>query len=352
MSVKALVWENDCLRLLDQSLLPEREEYIHCSSMEEVAAAISKMKIRGAPAIGAAAAFGYYLGVRGLEEVPSADDLRVVKNTLLNTRPTAVNLSWALKRMEGKALSLLEESPSFLGEQLLEEAHTIYREDREGNRRMGSIGAVLINEGDNVLTHCNAGALATAGYGTALGVIRAAIEEGKKLKVYATETRPYLQGARLTTWELKKDGIPVALITDNMVGYLMQEEMIQLVITGADRIAANGDVANKIGTYSLALVAAAHQVPFYVAAPSSTIDLSLKSGREIEIEQRSGEEVRIIGNQAIAPEGIEILHPAFDVTPVELISGIITEDLLLEEEIGSQLQKFYQDQEKGGLLND
>ena len=302
MSVDPIRWRNGVLDLLDQRKLPGEVVYVTCRNTHEVADAIRDMVVRGAPAIGVAAAFGMAM----------ATDLRAAADELRVTRPTAVNLAWAIDRMLD-------------AEGAVAEAEAIYREDIEANRRIGKFGAELLQSNATLLTHCNAGALATAGYGTALGVIRAAVEQGKRIAVFADETRPYLQGARLTAWELQQDGIDVTLITDNMAGHFFQQGRFDGVIVGADRIAANGDTANKIGTYSVAVLANAHGVPFYVAAPVSTIDPTRPDGSSIPIEERKASEVTEIAGVRIAPEGISVRHPAFDVTPARLITAIITD---------------------------
>jgi methylthioribose-1-phosphate isomerase len=299
-AVQPIRWKGDRLELLDQRLLPEKTEYVACRSAEEVARAIRDMVVRGAPAIGCAAAFGVVLS----KGSPESFDV------LARSRPTAVNLFWALERMK-KAKNLEAE------------AIAIYEEDLAANRAMGKLGAELIPEGARVMTHCNTGALATAGYGTALGVIRSA--KDKKISVIANETRPYLQGARLTAWELVQEGIPCTLITDSMAGHLMARGEVDLVIVGADRIAANGDVANKIGTYPLAVLAKRHGIPFYVAAPCSTFDPKIQDGSRIPIEERPASEVTGYRGTRWAPEGVSVRNPAFDVTPAELITGIICE---------------------------
>src|SRR5213593_4111652 len=305
MQVEPIRWRGDALELLDQRRLPHEMVYVTCRTSHEVASAIAGMIVRGAPAIGVAAAFGMALAKK------RGDDLAFAAMELRGARPTAVNLAWAVDRMlraEGKA----------------SEAEAIFEEDLEANHRIGRFGAELLGASATVLTHCNAGALATAGYGTALGVVRAAIESGKRVAVFADETRPYLQGARLTAWELQQDGIDVTLITDNMSGHFFQQGTFAAVIVGADRIAANGDTANKIGTYSLAVLAQAHGLPFYVAAPFSTIDPSLPDGRAIPIEERDAREVQELGGQRLVPEGTPARNPAFDVTPAGLITAIIT----------------------------
>ncbi|KAF4516312.1 hypothetical protein B566_EDAN000553 [Ephemera danica] len=327
--VPTVEWKNGAVRLLDQSRLPEHVEFLDCRDYRAVAAAIRELKVRGAPAIGVTAALGVALGAQAISvtEFPAfAQALLPMCDHLAATRPTAVNLFWAIDRMKNKLASLSAESVPAVKAALLIEAQAILDEDIALCKAMGKHGAELISNGQTVLTHCNAGALATAGYGTALGVIRAAWEQGKKIQVIADETRPVLQGARLTAWELMQDKIPVTLITDNMAGSLMRQGKIQLCVVGADRIAANGDVANKIGTYSVAVLAKAHDIPFYVAAPYSTIDLKTKTGADIPIEQRNSLEVTTIhGSHPIAPTGVAVYNPAFDVTPAELITGIITE---------------------------
>lgn len=327
--VPTVEWKHGTLRLLDQSRLPGSVEFLDCRDYRAVADAIRELKVRGAPAIGVTAAFGVALGAQGSSatEFPAfADELLPICEHLAATRPTAVNLFWAIDRMKKKLASLSALSVSAAKAALLAEAHAILEEDIALCKAMGKHGAELIANGQTVLTHCNAGALATAGYGTALGVIRAAWEQGKKIQVIADETRPVLQGARLTAWELMQDKIPVTLITDNMAGALMRQGKIHLCVVGADRIAANGDVANKIGTYSVAVLARAHNIPFYVAAPYSTIDLKTKTGADIPIEQRNPLEVTTIhGSHPVAPAGVAVYNPAFDVTPAELITGIITE---------------------------
>jgi methylthioribose-1-phosphate isomerase len=287
------------------------------------------MVIRGAPAIGVAAAMGVSLGADSIEASTFESFYQALEekcDRLGQSRPTAVNLAWAIKRMKDVAQSNKSLSVAKLKSRLKEEALTILTEDIATNEAMGQHGQTLVKDGNVILTHCNAGALATAGFGTALGVVRASVNAGKNIRVLANETRPFLQGARLTTWELKEDGIPVKLITDNMCGFFMNKQEIDLVVVGADRIAANGDVANKIGTYMVAVLAKENNIPFYVAAPVSTLDLSLASGKEIPIEERSSEEVMTINKKRIAPEGVEAAHPAFDITPNHLVTAIITEN--------------------------
>jgi len=330
--LKAIEWAKGKVRLIDQTKLPTEEVYIEIDNYEELAVAIEDMQIRGAPAIGVAAAYAVALGASSIEAA-STDDfmskLKVISDRLAATRPTAVNLFWALERMDMVAQS--GKDIEDIKADLLIEALRIDADGEEANKRMGAYGADLIEDGYTILTHCNAGALATEGYGTALGVIRAAHGQGKKIQVYADETRPLLQGARLTAWELMKDGIAVTLITDNMAGYFLKGGIINCVIVGADRIAANGDVANKIGTYSVAVLANENNVPFYVAAPTSTVDLSLASGDQIPIEERKAEEVTHIRGVAVAPDGVKVANPAFDVTPHKYISAIITENGIAKE---------------------
>lgn len=327
--VPTVEWKDGAVRLLDQSRLPTHVEFLDCRDYRAVAQAIRELKVRGAPAIGVTAAMGVALGA---QTVAAADYDTFVKQVgeicdhLAASRPTAVNLFWAIARMKDTLAALKNKTVAEIKAELIRESQAILDEDIALCKAMGRHGATLIQSGQTVLTHCNAGALATAGYGTALGVIRAAWEQGKQIRVIADETRPVLQGARLTAWELMQDKIPVTLITDNMAGALMRQGKIQLCVVGADRIAANGDVANKIGTYSVAVLARAHNIPFYVAAPYSTIDLKTKSGAEIPIEQRNPLEVTVIhGSHPVAPEGVEVFNPAFDVTPADLITGIITE---------------------------
>jgi len=315
-------------QMIDQRLLPAEEVWLTYKTYQEVAEAIRTMVVRGAPAIGVAAAIGAWFGARDIETESSWDffqEFEKICAVLAATRPTAVNLSWALERMKHFAQSNLDRSVLELKIGLEYEALAITQEDEKINRQMGKHGESLLVDGARVLTHCNAGALATAAYGTALGVIRAAVEAGKKISVIADETRPFLQGARLTAWELQKDNIPVTLICDNMAGYLMSKGEIDCVIVGADRIAANGDVANKIGTYTVAILAKEHNIPFYVAAPISTIDLSLSDGSQIPIEERDGREITHFKDLRLAPEGVAVRNPAFDVTPHRLINAIITE---------------------------
>ena len=331
---KTIEWTDEGVRMIDQLLLPGEETYRTCRNYLEIANAIRSMVIRGAPAIGVAAAMGVALGVKNSKAQTVADlrkEFETIADTISHTRPTAVNLFWAVKRMR----ELFEKSLAGPGSDaekiarvkalLVEEGQRVLAEDIAVNEAMGRHGATLLKDSSTVLTHCNAGALATGGYGTALGVIRAAVEAGKKIDVFADETRPFLQGARLTAWELAKDGIPVTVITDNMAGHFMKQSKIQAVVVGADRIAANGDVANKIGTYSVAVLARENKIPFYVAAPLSTIDLELASGDEIPIEERSPDEVTHWRGVQTAPDNVSARHPAFDVTPHRYVTAIITE---------------------------
>lgn len=332
-------WLGDRVRILDQRKLPDEEVYLELGDYRDVASAITELKIRGAPAIGVAGGYGIALGALKIESEQKDDFLKkldVVMATIAATRPTARNLFWAIQRMQK-----MVESGNDINEiksALVDEAVKIHAEAVEATRKLSQFGTELIRDGDTVLVHCNAGPLATAGYGTALGIILFAIEQGKKVNVLATETRPVLQGARITTWELKKAGIPVTLITDSMAGYFMQRGEVNCVIVGADRIAANGDTANKIGTYTLAVLAKENNVPFYVAAPTSTIDPSLASGDEIPIEQRKPEEITHIKGVRIAPEGIAVQNPAFDVTPHQYITAIITEKGIMKEPFGEGIR--------------
>jgi methylthioribose-1-phosphate isomerase len=325
MAVKTIEWKNDRVIMLDQRLLPHREVYRVCRDYHQVAEAIRAMVIRGAPAIGVAAAMGVALGA--LRAPPKTFDSAFERMlaALGKTRPTAVNLFWALQRMRDVYSRRRSQGVDAVKRALKEEAQKIYKEDIAANRQLGKHGAALLRNARRIMTHCNAGALATAGYGTALGVVRALKESGRELEVFVNETRPFLQGARLTAWELKKEKIPATLITDNMAGYLMQTGNIDAVVVGCDRVAANGDVANKIGTYTLAVLAQRHGIPFYVAGPTSSIDIDCPCGKDIPIEQRDPREVSHIFGKALAPTGIKVFNPAFDVTAQELVSAIITE---------------------------
>jgi len=341
---KTVEWKNNSVVMIDQRLLPEKEVYRRYKSYQEVARAIKDMVVRGAPAIGVAAAMGVALGALKIK----ARDMKGFKKefgriaaTIASTRPTAVNLFWAIERMQGIADSGEALGVAGLKKKLVDEALRIHKEDIEINRFIGKHGGKLLKSGSTVLTHCNAGALATAGYGTALGVIRGAIEQKKKIRVYADETRPFLQGARLTAWELQKDKIDVTLITDSMAGYMMKKGLIDAVVVGADRIAANGDVANKIGTYSVAVLAREHGIPFYVAAPLSTIDLKIKHGDFIPIEERDITEVTHMKGRRIAPKGIKVKNPAFDVTPSRLVAGIVTEKGVVRAPYGKGLKALF-----------
>lgn len=326
MQVRPIWWEKGTVMILDQRLLPWKTVYLKCTHYRQVARAIKNMTIRGAPAIGIAAAMGIALGIYNLKSARGLENkFYKICQAIAQTRPTARNLFWAIERMKKAFLTYKDRPLTELKQRLCKEAQAILEEDIATNRQIGYHGKNLIKQGMTVLTHCNAGALATGGYGTALGVIRAAWEEGRRFQVIVDETRPYLQGARLTAWELKQEDIPVTIITDSTAGYLMAHRKIDLVIVGADRIAANGDTANKIGTYTLAVLAKAHHIPFYIAAPFSTFDLSLPDGSYIPVEERPGKEVTLIGKKSICPEGVNALYYAFDVTPAEYITGIITE---------------------------
>ena len=325
MAVKTIEWKNDRVILLDQRLLPHKEVYRVCRDFGDVADAIRNMTIRGAPAIGVAAAMGVALGALNAPEKTFDRQFERILQTLGKTRPTAVNLFWALQRMRNIYSDHRSRGVESVKQALKVEAQKIFNEDIAANKQLGKHGAGLLRNAKQIMTHCNAGALATAGYGTALGVLRALKESGKQFEVFVNETRPFLQGARLTAWELTKEKIPATLITDNMAGYLMQKGKVDSVVVGCDRVAANGDVANKIGTYMIAVLAKRHGIPFYVAGPTSSIDLNCPSGRDIPIEQRDPKEVSHIFGKPLAPKGMKILNPAFDVTSQDLISAIITE---------------------------
>lgn len=340
--MEAIKWNGDSVTILDQRLLPLKEEYHTYSDFSDVANAIISMETRGAPAIGITAGMGIALAAKKMKAANFQvfkQEMQKVFDRFAATRPTAVNLFWTINRMK----KIFEESTSI--EQAVkrfeDEAVLIHKEDIAANRQMGKNGSRFIEDGDIVMTHCNAGALATGGYGTALGVIRAAIEEGKRIEVFACETRPYLQGARLTAWELMKDSIPVTLITDNMSGYFMKNGTIKKIIVGADRIARNGDTANKIGTYTHSVLAREHKIPFYVAAPVSTLDPDTETGDGIIIEQRSIDEVAFVRDVQIAPEGIKIQNPSFDVTPASNISAIITEKGVIENPAGRGIMELF-----------
>lgn len=323
--VETIQWTPAGVVMIDQTKLPRETVFVTCKDYLEVAEAIRSMIIRGAPAIGVAAAMGVAIGVEYANEATLDAEFEIICTTLAGTRPTAVNLFWAIDRMKRLYATLKGKPFLEIRARLIEEAVIVYHDDIAICKQIGANGAALVVDGKTVLTHCNAGALATAGYGTALGVIRAAVEAGKKIDVFADETRPFLQGARLTAWELMEDGIPTTLITDNMAGHFMKSGRIGCVVVGADRIAANGDVANKIGTYSVAVLAKENGVPFYVAAPISTLDLTLSTGDLIPIEERSAAEVTHIFGVELAPKGVRVENPAFDVTPNRYVTGIITE---------------------------
>jgi len=345
-SFKTLEWAGDAVLLLDQRKLPAEEVMLACRSAEDAARAIENMVVRGAPAIGVCAAMGLALGAK---QITSGDAATFEKEfedlcaRMARTRPTAVNLFWAIERMKRRLSRERGRPVAEVRSALEEEALAIHEEDVAVCRALGRRGVEVVPDGARILTHCNAGALATGGYGTALGVVRAAVEAGKRIEVISSETRPFLQGARLTVWELQKDGIPVTLITDSMAGHLMQRGEVDLVIVGADRIAASGDVANKIGTYTHAVLARTHGVPFYVAAPLSTIDLRTPSGAGIPIESRDPEEVTRAGATRIAPEGTRALHPAFDVTPASYVSGIITEKGIARPPLDEAIRALFRD---------
>ncbi|MFZ0312815.1 MAG: S-methyl-5-thioribose-1-phosphate isomerase [Candidatus Korobacteraceae bacterium] len=332
--IKTLEWTDAGVRFIDQTKLPTEETYVTCKTYEEVADAIRTMIVRGAPAIGVTAAMGIALGVRDSKASDHAElkqDFDRICEVLGSTRPTAVNLFWAIRRMKDKFDEVSAQPLANIRQTLVSEAQQMLVEDIATNQAMGKHGAVLLPASGSVLTHCNAGALCACGYGTALGVIRAAIDSGKKLHVFADETRPFLQGSRLTAWELMKDGIPTTVISDNMAGAIMRQGKIGAVIVGADRIAANGDVANKIGTYTVAVLAKEHGIPFYVAAPLSTVDLNTPDGSQIPIEQRAAREVTHMAGKQIAPDGVGVENPAFDVTPHQYISAIVTERGIVRE---------------------
>jgi len=345
-NLQTMYWQDNCLYLLEQRSLPLKAEYRCCQTCFEVEDAIKKMSVRGAPAIGIAAAYGVALAareavVKEFNDIDTFTFLKEAATKLTSTRPTAVNLSWAVQRMEKVWTENRETDPGTLFQILLEEAKQIHGEDIENNRRIGFNGAELVPQKSSILTHCNAGALATGGYGTALGVVRAADEQGKDVHVFVDETRPLLQGARITAFELLADDISVTLITDNSAGHLMATGKVDIIVVGADRVAANGDVANKIGTYSLAVLAQYHHIPFYVAAPVSTIDMSIENGADIAIEKRSDREITHLEGCATAPEGITAYNPAFDITPARLVTAIITERGVVFEPDRDRLSKLF-----------
>ena len=326
--IRTLEWTDRGVRFLDQTKLPTEEAYVNCTTHQQVADVIRNMVVRGAPAIGVAAGMGIAIGVKNSKAESVGDlkkDFDEICDAIGKTRPTAVNLFWAIRRMQQKFESLRVRPVAQIKQSMIEEAQRMHAQDIAINQAMGRHGAALMPASGAVLTHCNAGALATAGYGTALGVIRAAVEQGKKIHVYADETRPFLQGSRLTAWELIKDGIPTTVISDNMSGAIMRQGKIGAVIVGADRVAGNGDVANKIGTYTVAVLAKEHNIPFYVAAPISTVDLETPDGSKIPIEQRNPAEVTHIAGKAVTPAGVQVENPAFDVTPAKLVTAIVTE---------------------------
>ena len=342
--IRPIEWENNEVLMIDQRVLPWQEKWIRCRNYRDVAKAIKVMVIRGAPAIGVAAAMGLALGalkIRVKDTGRFLAELKKIKAFLAEQRPTAVNLVWALNRMQALAESMAGRSVEEIREALVAEARAMHEEDIEINRRIGAHGAGVVPDEAVILTHCNAGALATGGYGTALGVVRAAVEAGKKVRVLADETRPFLQGARLTAWELHKDGIPVHVITDNMAGYFLKTGQVDLVVVGADRVAANGDAANKIGTYGVAVLARENKVPFYVAAPLSTVDMDTPTGEQIPIEERPDREITHIRDRQITPDGVPVLHPAFDVTPNKYIAGVITEMGVAVKPFKKSFQAFF-----------
>jgi methylthioribose-1-phosphate isomerase len=339
--IHTLEWTDSGVRFIDQTKLPTEESYVTCKTYLQVAEVIRTMVVRGAPAIGVAAAMGIALGVKDSKAENVAglkQEFDQISDVMGKTRPTAVNLFWAIRRMREKFELLRVRPLPHIKQALIEEAQRMHAEDIAANQAMGRHGATLMPASGAVLTHCNAGALATCGYGTALGVIRAAIEQGKKIHVYADETRPFLQGSRLTAWELMKDGIPTTVISDNMAGAMMKQGKINAIVVGADRIAANGDVANKIGTYTVAVLAKEHGIPFYVAAPFSTVDLETADGSGIPIEQRDRKEITHIGGRQMVPAGVEVENPAFDVTPSNYITAIVTERGIARAPYGESLR--------------
>src|SRR5690348_1990820 len=340
--IQTLEWTDQGVRFIDQTKLPTEETYVNCTTYQQVADVIRNMVVRGAPAIGVSAAMGIALGVKNSKAESVGDlkgDFDQICDVIGKTRPTAVNLFWAIRRMQEKFETLRVRPLPQIKSSLIEESKRMHAEDIAANQALGRHGATLMPASGGVLTHCNAGALATCGYGTALGVIRAAIEQGKKIHVYADETRPFLQGSRLTAWELTKDNIPTTVISDNMAGAMMRQGKIGAVIVGADRIAANGDVANKIGTYTVAVLAKEHGIPFYVAAPWSTVDMETPDGSKIPIEQRSAREVTHIAGKQMTPNGVKIENPAFDVTPNQYVTAIITERGVAKAPYGESLKK-------------
>ncbi len=345
MKVETLRWADSKLEMIDQRILPAAFEYVACDSAASVAQGIRSMVVRGAPAIGVAAAYGVALEALRLHEASIVEfhsGLEAGFAVLERSRPTAVNLVWALQRMHVVWSIVKRQSNTAVAQRLLAEAHAIHAEDIRINRTLGAFGAELLADGARVLTHCNAGALATAGWGTALGVIRSAVEAGKKVSVIADETRPFLQGARLTAWEMVQENIPVTLITDNMAGLMMAQGLVDAVVVGTDRVAGNGDVANKIGTYMVAVLARRHNIPFHVACPLSTIDMTIASGADIPIEERSADEVKGFRDYHWAAEGVAIRNPAFDVTPAELVTALITEKGVVRQPDADKLRALFE----------
>jgi methylthioribose-1-phosphate isomerase len=350
-TIQPLIWEGTALKLLDQRLLPDKEIYLECRTLDEIVKSIQRMVVRGAPAIGITAAFGMVIAAR---EIISAmvdsffwpkfqSSLQDAANALQKTRPTAVNLTWGINRMLQKVSTLKNFPPALVLKEMEKEAIEIFEEDIAINKKIGELGATLISPGSRILTHCNAGALATAGYGTALGVVRSAYFQGKNITVYANETRPFLQGSRLTAWELQKEGIPVTVIVDGAAGYFIAQKEIDCIIVGADRVAANGDVANKIGTYTMAVLARENNLPFYVAAPFSTLDPLISSGQEIIVEEREPSEVTSFRGRRLTPSGISAKNPAFDITPSTLITALITEYGIIYYPTKNKISNFFAD---------
>ncbi|MGH9511608.1 MAG: S-methyl-5-thioribose-1-phosphate isomerase [Terriglobales bacterium] len=349
--IQTVEWTESGVRFIDQTKLPTEETYVTCATHEQVAEAIRNMVVRGAPAIGVAAAMGVALGVKNSQAQDNASlqkDLDNICALIGKSRPTAVNLFWGIRRMSEKFESVKHRPIPEIKNLLIEEAQRMHAEDIAANRAMGRHGSALMPASGGVLTHCNAGALATCGYGTALGVIRAAIEHGKKIHVYADETRPFLQGSRLTAWELMKDGIPTTVISDNMAGAIMKQGKIGAIVVGADRIAANGDVANKIGTYTVAVLAKENGIPFYVAAPFSTIDLATPDGSTIPIEQRNSREITHFAGTQVTPEGVAVENPAFDVTPAKYVTAIITERGIARHPYAESFSRLLENHAKAG----
>src|SRR5271163_151607 len=345
--IQTLEWTDQGVRFIDQTKLPTEETYVVCKTHEQVADVIRTMVVRGAPAIGVAAAMGIALAAKNSKAETTGElkrDLDQACDLIGKTRPTAVNLFWAIRRMRGEFERVRIRPVARIKQDPIEESQRIHAEDIASDQAMGRDGATLMPSEGGVLTHCNAGALATAGYGTALGVIRAAVEQGKKIHVYADETRPFLQGSRLTAWELMKDGIPTTVISDNMAGAMMKQGKIAAIVVGADRIAANGDVANKIGTYTVAVLAKEHDIPFYVAAPFSTIDMETPDGSKIPIEQRNTKEVTHIAGKQMVPDGVEVENPAFDVTPAKYVTAIVTEKGIARAPYEDSLRKLAADE--------